>query len=65
MPCASLLATSLPSSASSSGEHISCQWTPHCWADQHVLPHLLCAGSRSPGGGAQRGVDQAGRLAGH
>ena len=62
MSCASLLATSLPSSASSSSDHISCQWAPHCWAG--LLLHLLCAGSGSPGGGAQCGVDQAGWLTG-
>ena len=42
---------SLYSSPSSSGVHISCQWIPHCWPD--LLPHLLCAGSSTSGGGAQ------------
>ena len=43
--------SSLHSSPSSSGVHISCQWIPHCWPD--LLPHLLCAGSSTSGGGAQ------------
>ena len=43
--------SALHSSPSSSGVHISCQWIPHCWPD--LLPHLLCAGSSTSGGGAQ------------
>ena len=43
--------SSLHSSPSSSGVHISCQWIPHCWPD--LFPHLLCAGSSTSGGGAQ------------
>ena len=43
--------SSLHSSPSSSSVHISCQWIPHCWPD--LLPHLLCAGSSTSGGGAQ------------
>ena len=61
MSCASL-PTSLHSSTSSSSDHISYQWAPHCWTD--LLLHLLCTGSGSPGGGAQCGVDQTGWLAG-
>ena len=43
--------SSLHSSPSSSGVHISCQWIPHCRPD--LLPHLLCAGSSTSGSGAQ------------
>ena len=43
--------SSLHSSPSSSGVHISCQWIFHCWPE--LLPHLLCAGSTTSGGGAQ------------
>ena len=42
--------SSLHSSPSSSGVHISCQWTSHCWPD--LLPHLHCAVSITSGGGA-------------
>ena len=55
-PCLPL--THIHSSPSSRGFHISCQRVPHCWPD--LLPHLLCAGSTTSGGGAQYCMDQAG-----
>ena len=39
------------SSPCTNSVHISCQWIPYCWAE--LLPHMLCEGSATSGGGAQ------------
>ena len=46
------------SSSTTTCDHISCQWFPHCWAA--LLPHLLCGGSTTSCGGPWYSMDQAG-----